>query len=261
MSQLEIYYWISTVIGFVYIVGSALLGHLHGGDHGGVHGHAHGAHGFGDGADPGDVTVPGAGDPGDVDVSSAHGADPGDLDTSPQHHHGSHSAALSDRIASEEQLGAATARTRRSQSAETFYWKVVSALSPTKLSLILFFAGAIGLLTLRAFPWLGFFTLIPATLLGYFLARILLNVLNAFVSRLHASTNFREDSLVGTVGELVLSIEPGKTGEVILAGRSGRHSAPARAQNTDLEIKKLSKVIVVDCKDGVFYVEPMTEEI
>ncbi|MBX9573618.1 MAG: hypothetical protein K2X77_32250 [Candidatus Obscuribacterales bacterium] len=257
MSQLELAYWISTVIGFVYIVGSALLGQLHGGDHGGVHGHT--GHGFSDGGDPGDVTVTGGGDPGDIDVSASHGGDPGDVNTN-THHHGSHSSAFADRVAGEEQLGAANARTRRSHSGETFYWKVVSALSPTKISLILFFTGAIGLLTLKAFPWLGIITLIPSLIVGYFLARILLNVLNAFVSKLHASTNFNQDSLVGTVGELVLSIEPGKTGEVILSGRSGRHSAPARAQNSEVEIRKLSKVIVVDCKDGVFYVEPMTED-
>lgn len=243
MSQLEIGYWIATVVGFVYIVGSALLGHLHGGDHGGVHGHSD--HSFSDGGDPGDVTMHGDGDPGDVDTST--------------HHHGSHSSAIADRLAGEEQLGAAQARTRRGQSAETIYWKIVSALSPTKLSLILFFAGCVGLLTLKNLPWLGYFTLIPAFGVGYILARILLNMLNAFVSRLHASTNFGKDSLIGTIGELVLSIEPGKTGEVILAGKSGRHSAPARSENVELEIKKLSKVIVVDCRDGVFYVEPMPE--
>ena len=247
MSQIEIGYWISTTIGFVYIVGSALLGHLHTGDHGIPHGHH-------DGGDPGDVTMHGDADPGDVNMH-----DPGDVHSNT--HHSAHSSALADQIAQEGQLGAAKARTRRYDSGETFYWKVVSFLSPTKLSLIAFFTGAAGLFILKAFPGLGILSLLPALPIGYLLARILLNILNSFVSRLHASTNFSQDSLVGTVGELVLSIEPGKTGEVVLISKSGRHSAPARSNSSDQEIKKLSKVIVVDCREGVFYVEPMTDDL
>ena len=235
MAQLDFVYWVSTCLGFIYIVGSALMGHIHGG---------HGDDG-GDGGDPGDV--------GDGDGSGAGGDDPGDIDVSSS---SNHNDALRGAGGAQNFQGSSHA----SSKPEQFYFSILSLLSPTKVALFLFFAGAIGVLTIHSFPWLGNFSLIPAAVLGYFLARIVLNALNYFVSKMDSSTNFKKESLIGTTGQLVLSIEAGKTGEISVANKGGRHNAPARAAKEDQEIKNLSKVIVVDCRDGIFYVEPVEDD-
>lgn len=243
MNQLLVAYWACAGLGFVYIVGSAMLGHLEGEDSG--------EPGAGDdGGDPGDV---------DVDVD-ADGGDPGDLDVDASvdsthlqasHNHGG-------RVI-QEATAAGTVNKTRTHSLN-WYFKALSLFSPTKLAIFLFFFGAVGVVILQFVPLIGHLSLLPAVIVGYGLAKILLNLLSKFVSGLHSSTNFKQESLVGTVGELILSIEPGKTGEIMVSTRGARYNAPARAKNPDEAIKSLSKVIICDHAEGVFLVEALKDE-
>ncbi|MBX9690633.1 MAG: hypothetical protein K2X27_28215 [Candidatus Obscuribacterales bacterium] len=243
MTELLTAYWVSAGLGFIYIVGSAALGHLHGSEE------VHGGHDSGDGGDPGDVD---SGDPGDVDSGGpddVDGGDPGDVDGSSQ--------AQAHRVGQQQNILVA----KSPELSETWYFKTISFLSPTKISLYLFFIGAIGVTTLTLLPALGYFSLIPALIVGYAIGRAILNVFGLFVSKLNASTNFKQESLVGSVGDLILSIDPGQIGEVVVSTRGSRHSAPARARKSDLTIKRNSKVIICDFQDGVFLVEPVEEDL
>lgn len=248
MSELLIYYWVSTGLGFTYIVGSAALGHFHGADHGEADGGDPGdVSGDADGGDPGDVSGDAdGGDPGDVN-GDTDGGDPGDVDGGKIVHNG----ANANRV---------IPVSRSKQFSHAWYFKVISLLSPTKLSVYLFFIGAIGILSLHFFPVLGYISLAPSVVLGVGFGRILLNVLGKFASSLHSSTNFKQDSLVGSVGELILSIEPGKIGEVVISTSGSRHSAPAKSKDPAKSIKGRSKVIICDHQDGVFLVEAVTED-
>ncbi len=246
MSELLIYYWISAGLGFTYIVGSAALGHLHGAEHGAEHGDG-GDPGDVDGGDPGDVSGDGdGGDPGDVS-GDADGGDPGDVNGGKIVH-------------PNVNAGRVIPVSRSKQYSQAWYFKALSLLSPTKLSVYLFFIGSIGILCLHLFPFLGYISLAPAVVLGFGFGRILLNVLGKFASSLHSSTNFKQDSLIGSQGQLILSIEPGKIGEVVISAKGSRHSAPAKSKDPSRSIKSLSKVIVCDHQDGVFLVEPVSEE-
>lgn len=252
MNQLLILYWACAGLGFTYIVGSAMLGHLEGEDSGEAEMDA-------DGGDPGDVSTDGSaeadgGDPGDVDMEGGTPSDANADGASSSHHHGGRTGMI------QEATAAGTVEKRKSHSM-SWYFKALSLFSPTKLAIFIFFFGAVGVSILQVFPGLGHITLIPSALLGYALGRILLNVLSKFVSSLHSSTNFKQESLVGTVGELIISIEPGQTGEVVISTRGARHNAPAKAKNPEQSIEKLSKVIVCDHANGVFLVEPLKEEI
>lgn len=231
MNHLLITYWVCTGLGFLYIVGGAVLGHLDGAEDM-----------DGEGADPGDVD---AGDPGDVD---ADGGDPGDVDGA--EHHGSRPVIF-------EHTAAGTIQKTRFVRNETLFLKVLGLFSPTKISMFLFFFGAFGIVFLNLMPQLGFLTLLPAIVLGYGFGRILLNLFSAFVSRLHSSTNFKQESLIGEQAVLTLSIEPGSLGEVMVAKRG---ASPARAKDPSIAIKNRSKVIICDRKDGVFIVEPLKDE-
>jgi membrane protein implicated in regulation of membrane protease activity len=141
------------------------------------------------------------------------------------------------------------------------YLKLVGFFSPTKLSLLFFFTGVVGVVTSLLFPWLGNWTLLPASVLGYVISKLLLNVLSMAVTKLHTSTNFKQESLIGTVGVLTLSIKPGSLGEVLIATRGSRHSAPAKAVDPSSSIANSERVIVADFRDGIFYVEKAPAEL
>lgn len=249
MNQLLIAYWACAGLGFVYIVGSALLGHLENDD--GPDADAEG--------DPGDMDADidiDGGDPGDVDADlDVDSADPGDVDVDGSSQHNAHAAR-----AIQEATAAGTVSKSRTHSLN-WYFKALSLFSPTKLAIFLFFFGATGVSILQFLPGLGHITLIPAIIIGWALGKVLLNLLSKFVSGLHSSTNFKQESLVGTVGELILSIEPGKTGEILVSTRGARHNAPARAKDPNMAIKNLSKVIICDQANGVFLVEPLKDEV
>lgn len=250
MPHLLIYYWVAAGLGFTYIVGSAALGHLHGAEHGGAEhdgGDPGDVSGDSDGGDPGDLSGDAdGGDPGDVS-GDADGGDPGDVNAGKIVHQGTNASRV-------------IPVSRSKKYSQAWYFKALSLLSPTKLSVYLFFIGSIGVLTLHLFPFLGSMSLIPAVVLGLGFGRILLNVLGKFASSLHSSTNFKQDSLIGSVGELILSIEPGKIGEVVISTKGSRHNARAKSKDPGKSIKSLSKVIICDVQDGVFLVEPETEE-
>ncbi len=237
MSQLMLVYWISAGLGFLYIVGSAAMGHLHGSED--VEGDTSG--------DPGDVDADG-GDPGDV---NADGGDPGDVNADGQHHQ--HALAAT-------QAGAMARRQKQRNLKNELYFKVLGVLSPTKLTIFLFFFGATGIVIMQFFPMLGQFSLIPSAIIGYLIGQLLLNSLSKMVSGLHSSTNFKQESLIGSVGDLILSIEPGSLGEIVISTKGARHHAPARAKDPNLAIKQFSKVIICDHKDGVFLIEPVVDE-
>lgn len=241
MSALLLVYWVSAGLGFLYIAGSAAMGHLHGSED------------MDEGGDPGDVD--GDGDPGDVDgdASADDGGDPGDVND----------GSTNQNAIRHLNPSAAGTITKRAGAKPNYSWyfKLLGLFSPTKLTIFLFFFGAAGVVTLHFFPLLGHLTLISSAIIGHFLSRLLLDSLGRFVSGLHSSTNFKQDSLIGSAADLILSIEPGTTGEIIVKTRGSRHSAPARAKNPEQSIKNLSKVIIADYKDGVFLVEPLPEEI
>ncbi len=250
MDQLLFSYWTCAGLGFTYIVGTALLGQLSSDDADAE------ANSVDLDADAGDV------DAGDIDAGEAGDIEAGDIDAGEAGDIEAGDIEAGDGEADGNRLGnaAAGAVSRESRArSRGWYFKALSIFSPTKLAVLLFCFGATGVVCLRIFPPLGYLSLVPAAIFGYGLTRILLTLLSRFVSGLHQSTNFKQESLIGSAGKLVLGIEPGKLGEIMISTRGSRHSAPARARDPQLAIKSSSPVIICDRKDGVFIVEPLAE--
>lgn len=274
MTGLEQIYMASCVVGFVYIIGTALLGQFHQGDSGDPGGGPeHGAHNL----NHGHSSV-------SEHVTQAHGADHGHLVVdhsagSLHGHgvgHGSHTGSVSahghstgsshgdgHQETQKFDLSSTAQHTkiiRPTSQSQDLYFKLLKAVSPTRLSLFLLFAGATGTLSLKLMPFLGLISLIPALLVGAVISNAMFNALGLFMTKLSSSTNFQDESLIGTVGELTLPIGPNNMGEIVISNINGRHNGPAKPYNPDQEIKKLTKVIVSDYRDGIFYVVPYEDE-
>lgn len=296
MTVLQDIYFITSCFGFIYIVGAALMGGFHthqGGGHAG-HGHSghlghsgsHGAHsahiGHGHSGTHSAGHASGAGHSG-AHGSSAHGAGHGAAHsgthgpaggahgssgraahshghgTAGQSQSGTHGAGAHGSDLEEVQALSVSQTSRVARRAEisTAYLKVLDILNPTKLAFFAVMFGAVGFISIKLLP--GYLSLIPAILVGGLFANLFFNLMGMFVSRLHSSTNFKKESLIGAIGELSLSIESGGIGEVVVRTGNSRYNFPAKPAIAEQSIKKLAKVIVVDIKDGMFYVEPFED--
>lgn len=274
MTVIQDIYFISCGIGFIYIVGSALLGTFHTG-HTAAHGtHGHGgtshagAHGGSDnaGVHNGSVHAGNHGGSGHTNHAGDHGGS-GHSETQQGTGHagGRASGQIShvhcDRAEGHVEHANAISQTTTVSSSPSrttgFYLKAVELLSPTKLSLFLFLFGAIGVVCLKFLP--VYLSLLPAAIGGWVLANWFFHFMGRTVARMDSSTNFRKESLIGSIGELTLSVQDGSLGEVVVSTGTSRYTAPARARKAEQSIKKLTKVIIVDIKDGIFLVEPFEE--
>lgn len=105
----------------------------------------------------------------------------------------------------------------------------------------------------------GYLSMIPAVLVACLLANLFFTMLGSIFARLNSSTNFKKEYLIGSTGELSVSIEAAGVGEVVISTGNSRYTSRAKAADTQETIKKLAKVIVVDIKDDIFIVEPFND--
>lgn len=187
-----------------------------------------------------------------VRPASSHSTSP----SGSSHGQGQHSQAHTEDV--RQALAGTTKVSPKVTEVPSLYLKILDVLSPTKLSFFLFLFGAIGTVSLKFLP--GFLSLAPALIIGWVLANLFFNILGTVLSKLGSSTNFKKESLIGSIGSLTLSIQDGSVGEVLLDTHNSRYSSAARTRNKDQSIKKLAKVIVVDIQDGIFIVEPFDEQ-
>lgn len=279
MNGLEQIYMVSGAIGFIYVVGSALMGHIgehdHGGghghhgvhDHGGHHGghghssgvhHSHGhagSHGGSHGHMTGGHHTVNAGSHG----SAQHGPAAHGHDASHQgHDSGHHDDSMKSSKA--ELATTFTRKAPKSDASSSFFFLMMRFLNPMRIALILFLFGLTGFLTVKAMPILGPLSLVPAALIGVFASNVVLALLGKLVSKLERSQSYRKEDAIGTVGHLTVPIMENGTGEVVFVCGGSKTAAPARAFETGTPISKLSKVIISDIRDGVYFVEPWDEE-
>lgn len=313
VSGLEQLYFAAGGIGFLYVIGSALLGqfgHGHGdGGHGahahGAHGHAHGpahqghitgghsstlshggangAHGTAHGHGPSHSHGPATHGSGSTHgaqshtgshhghAANAHGAQ---SHTGSHHGHGHDGHGDSGHDGGADAENAGTRAAPRSELATTIvksavtkqdkssvaFFTMMRFLNPMRLALICFVFGIVGITILRAMPMLGAISLAPALLVGYFSSNIFLSLLGSVMSKLEKTDSYRKEDAIGTVGQLTVPIISGGTGEITFVSKGGKSAAPARAMQQGIDISKLSKVIISDIRDGVYYVEEWDDE-
>jgi hypothetical protein len=255
MSLLNDIYMLCAVGGFLYLVGTAALGFANM-DHGG------GSEGADGGADAGDAGGADAGDAGGADAGDAGGADAGDAGGADAGDAGG--ADLGD-LRHAQRTGLAHARTatsaaRRRGRRLNIGLLVLKITSPYTVACFAFFFGLTGLILSKYAPFLpALIIILPATISGVIGYNALTAVMNAVADKLYASSTYREEDLIGHVGELTLPISAGSTGEIIYLTGKTRGTAPAKAKDATAAIKRESKVIIADVVDGVFIVEPFTD--
>lgn len=269
MTVVQDIYFIISCLGFLYVVGSAVMGSFHsGGTHAGGHGHAGhlhaGSHGHGSSASRAGHIGHGSGHGAGHGAGHAHGAGSPPGSTAGHGgtaHGGAHAKSGPGQIDEVQQsltVSQTTVRGKRSE-VPALYLKVLDILSPTKLAFFAFMFGAIGFVTAKFLP--GYLSIAPAAILGWIFANLFFNIMGRVFSRMNSSTNFKRESLIGAIGELSLSIENGGIGEVVVRTGNSRYNFTAKPATEGQSIKKLTKVIVVDVKDGIFVVEPFEEEM
>lgn len=260
MNTLNQIYMICAVGGFIYLVGTAVMGFAgtdsgggdSGGDAGGVDagGDAGGVDAGDFGGDAGGVDAGDfGGDAGGVDASGDFGGvDAGDI----KH------MQNAGRATSLAHVGTTQAQKRRKVNVGLLLLKITS---PYTIACFAFFFGLMGLITLKYLPILGPITLLPATICGVIGYNIMTKMMNSLADKLYASSSHKEEDVIGTVGELTIPIEAGRTGEMIYVRGGTRHTVPAKGKDPSANIAKASKVWIADIVDGVFVVEPYDDPL
>jgi len=135
-------------------------------------------------------------------------------------------------------------------------WHLLLSLSSPML--LAFFAvgfGAIGLMVASCAPWLGELTVLPAVGGGFASAAALKLGFRWFIRVSAVSTNAEMKQLPGSLAEVEVGIPAGRTGSVSYVVNSKRFSSSAQCRS-QIEIKKGCKVVIVENKDHMVYVEP-----
>lgn len=143
---------------------------------------------------------------------------------------------------------------------EQAYFLLMGILNPMSISMAVFFFGASGLAILRYMP--GFtpsLTYLPAATGAVLGTAVLQGALGWFADRLeNSSTNSLADA-IGTTGEVTVSIPVGKTGEVLFVLGQGRKNYSAKSFDPQKEIKRGTRVLIVNLENNVVYVDPIEE--
>jgi membrane protein implicated in regulation of membrane protease activity len=212
-------YTISAAIGCIYLTFSALLGQLDLGEH------MHGGH-----------------------VESGHSGVHTALSQS-----GHHSAAHTG-IGHDGSGHSHHGHSHESGDGELARFAISTLLSPMTISTFSAFFGLTGLFVGKLFPFVGAFSLIPATAMGILVSSLLMTLFSWLFAKTHVSTNARIDELVGQVGEVSVPIKEGRTGEITCVMGSKRYNYPAVAGSIILPAG--TQVMISNFENGVVTVEP-----
>lgn len=247
--SLQTIYLCCAGIGFIWIVSTAALGFIGSGgssgdgDAGGVDADAGGDLGGVDadaGGDLGGVDADAGGDPGGADADMS-----GDLSNLPAHANATFKAGLMS--------------SRRKKLSPVMLALKLS--SPSTITTFAFFFGLAGYLLAVYLPFMGLWSLPLAILGGVVGYNWTSQFTSMLVDRMHASTSFTGEQMIGRMAEVTVSIEGSKLGEVTYSAHGVRQTAPARAADATSKFKAGSQVMLADLKDGIYYVEPWLYDV
>lgn len=132
---------------------------------------------------------------------------------------------------------------------------ILGLLSPMSIAMLLTFFGVFGLLFERLMPWLGIFTLIPATLISMGISNVFKYAVRWLIVHGNVSTEAKIEDTIGQVGEIITPIHSGRAGEVTYVIGSKRYHSAAKPSKEGIEFKRGSKVLITEIKDHVVYVD------
>jgi membrane protein implicated in regulation of membrane protease activity len=167
-------------------------------------------------------------------------------------------------IAANQQFntGQATALSRfhmPAQGDHSIAVRVVEMLNPMMIATFLTYFGLTGLIAHFGVPALSYYSLVPAFIAGYASTHILLYVMNWMSARMEISSAAIAENFVGLQAQVILPISNGRVGEITYETGSKRYNSPARANVPPRDFDRGEKVLIVDIRDNVMYVEPWAE--
>jgi hypothetical protein len=229
------------------------LGHIGGAGHdGGAGGHDFGASGDGGGAGGHDF-----GASGDSGPAGGHSAQT----------NAAHAALGSYRLAG---LGGKTAHTmpntmnpysaQRMELSDRIGFFIIGLLSPMNIAIQMTFFGLGGLVVLKAYPVLGFLSLIPAIIIALCASNLFRIIVGWMVRSMESPPPSSLNEMVGHIGEVNTPIAAGRIGEITYVADARRCHAPAKAQSTSVSLKRGEKVMITDTNSqGVVIVTPWSD--
>lgn len=225
-------YMYAGIVGFLWIVGTAALSFANAGL---------------DSSDPSNVDGGGGcgGDPGGGDTASGGDADGGSVDVSD----------VSTELTRTAQAGLTMPAKRIN-----FVLLLLKLLSPSTIASFMFFFGCAGIILLRLAPAIGPASLLPAVVAGVIGYRLLSSLTSMMTRRMHVSSSYTHEQVIGLQAEITVPIPAKGLGEVTYAASGIRDTAPARALQPQQTFRKGQRVLLSDVRDGVFYVEPLPLE-
>jgi hypothetical protein len=136
------------------------------------------------------------------------------------------------------------------------FFFLMGILNPMSIAMSIFLFGASGLVILNYFPNMTKDSLIPAGFAALVLTMLFQNLLGMFAAKVENSALHILDDAIGSIGEITVPIPQGKTGEVMFVLGEGRKNYSAKCLNADKDIKRGTKVVIIDLEDSLALVEP-----
>jgi hypothetical protein len=140
-----------------------------------------------------------------------------------------------------------------------FVEQFLGLINPTSLSAFLAFFGLSGIFMAETFPWLSIITLIPAFVIGVGMTKIILNLMAFAFARAFSTSAVDTQDLVGRMAEVTIPITAGRTGEIQYVAQSKRFNSPARCRTAEQELKRGTKVMILETNEKCMIVDVWTD--
>ncbi|GIO21683.1 NfeD family protein [Oceanobacillus sp. J11TS1] len=128
-------------------------------------------------------------------------------------------------------------------------------LHPVLILSFFIFLSAIGYVLEWFMNWPSIVILITASILSIIFVTLLHLFVLVPIRSAEQSWGYSEEDLVGGIGTAIVSIPIDGYGEVMIKRKSGVISKPAVSYDNE-EIPQGERVLIIEIKDGVFYVSP-----
>jgi membrane protein implicated in regulation of membrane protease activity len=132
---------------------------------------------------------------------------------------------------------------------------ILGILNPMSLATFAAFFGLTGMVLSLAVGLPPLFSLPISVFAGWLAVQIVLRTIGWLFANMGASSEARVEDLIGQLGEIIVPISHGRTGQVTYIIQSKRYTAPAKGLDPNLDIPKKTKVQICDIRDHVMYVE------
>lgn len=140
-----------------------------------------------------------------------------------------------------------------------FVEQFLGLINPTSLSAFLAFFGLSGIFMTETFPWLSIITLIPAFVIGVGMTKIILNLMAFAFARAFSTSAVDTQDLVGRMAEVTIPITAGRTGEIQYVAQSKRFNSAAKCRTEDQELKRGTKVMILETSEKCMIVDVWTD--